>query len=97
MKVFSAILTAIAAACLFWILVVSIVLAPDPPEFNPVSVAPEPPSAEVIPEHVQYFRSEERAKRLGKLTKDYNALKADSDKRIAQACAAGHLDKEYCD
>jgi len=97
MKLFFALLAAIVAVWVLWAaFVVLILFAPDrSPEDNLVSVPSEP--SEIIPEHVQYFRSEERAKRLGKLTTDYEALRADNNKRIAQACAAGHLDKEYCE
>lgn len=81
--------------------------APAPQDFAPVAVAPEPPVLQdVLPpredKHAAMRKLRDdfvagRPNRIDDMRADYDKMKAEQDKLLAQACAAGEMKPEYCD
>jgi len=80
--------------------------APAPQDLAPVAVAPEVPVLQdVLPPRedkhaaVRKLRDDfiaGRPNRIDDLRADYDLMKAEQDKLLAEACAAGEMKPEYC-
>ena len=94
------------AGLAFLLLLAAVMYAPAPKDLAPVAVAPEVPVLqEVLPpredKHAAMRKLRDdyvagRPNKIDDLRVDYDLMKAEQGKLLAEACAAGDMPVEYC-